>query len=183
MRSKIPTCQHQCYFWANSHFQLSQARNKLASFSTGILSKSKLMQTRTLMEGFKPKFTEQFEVENRGIKMSTTLLALSDNQDSDAGKNDEFLSPQCYSSTNLPTRTLVEEFKFACLEIWELESKHINNWPTTVVQNYSKFNSKTLVELTSCHILLWWKSPWQLRRKITFNTGRKQYQFSFLAFL
>ena len=51
------------------------------------------MQTRTLMEDFQPNFTEKIEVEYRGTKMSTTPLALSDNQDSEAGKNDEFLSP------------------------------------------------------------------------------------------
>ena len=166
MRSKIPICQHQCYFWANSHFHHSQARNKLASFSTGRISRSKLTHTRTLMEDFKPNFTEKIELEYRDIKMSTTPLALSDNQDSDAGKNDEFLSPQCYSSRNFPTRTLVEEFNFAWLENREFESKHINYRSHTVVQNYSKFDSKTLVELTSCYILLWWMWHWELWRKV-----------------
>ena len=73
----------------------------------------------------------------------------------------------------------MEEFKFACLENRELESKHINYRSQTVVQNYSKFNSKTLVELTSCHIVLWWKSPWQPWRKTTFNTGRSKINIFF----
>ena len=76
------------------------------------------------MEELKPNFTDKIEVEKRGLTIPSTSLAVSDNQDSEAEKNDDFLSPQCYSSRNLPTRTLVEEFKFARLEKWELESKH-----------------------------------------------------------
>ena len=74
------------------------------------------MLTRTLIEELKPNFMEKFEVGYRGITMPTTPQAFSDNHDSHAGKIEEFLSPQCYSSRKLPTRTLVEEFKFACLE-------------------------------------------------------------------
>ena len=51
------------------------------------------MLTRTLMEELKPNSMEKFEVGYRGTTKTTTYLAFSDNQDSDAGKIDDFLSP------------------------------------------------------------------------------------------
>ena len=148
------------------------------------MSKRQLMLTRTLMEEFKPNFTDKIENEYRGLTVPSTSLAFSDNQDSEAGKNWWlFCLHSATQKRNLSTNTLVEEFKFACLENWALESKRINYRSQTAVQKYSKFNSKILVELTSCHILLWWKSPWQLWREIIFSTGRKQNQYHPLSFL
>ena len=50
------------------------------------MSKRKLMLTRTLMEEFKPNFTDKIENEYRGLTVPSTSLAFSDNQDSEAGK-------------------------------------------------------------------------------------------------
>ena len=45
------------------------------------------------MEELKPNFTDKNEVEHRGLTLTSTSLAFSDNQHSEAGKNDDFLSP------------------------------------------------------------------------------------------
>ena len=42
------------------------------------------------MEEFKPNFADKIESEYRGLTVPSTSLAFSDNQDSEAGKNDDF---------------------------------------------------------------------------------------------
>ena len=51
------------------------------------------MLPTTLREELKPNFTDKIEVEKRGLTIPSTSLAVSDNQDSEAEKNDDFLSP------------------------------------------------------------------------------------------
>ena len=147
------------------------------------MSKRKLMLIRTLMEEIKPNFSDKNEVGYRGLTIPWTSLAFSDNKNSEAGEKWWFFVSIVLLKKEPLNKDLVEEFKFACLPNWALEFKQTNYRSQTVVQKKSKFNSKILVELTSWHILLWWKSPWQLWRKIIFSTGRNQNQYHSLTFL